>query len=375
MRIYGLASAAEFLGDQIVFRNLEPQDADLPGLRCSTPRLGLPAGRIPRKHELDYARVVAHVLKAARQRQSDALLRRLVFIGDTDLLDGTAFANLCQVTGWNGLAFIGAETAAPPAVDLKPCPGGALYLANRWESLLEFDLYCAQAGLPVDEQTAVVIDLDKTILGARGRNGGAIDRARSTAMEQTISALLQGRSGLERFQPVYRLFNQAEFHPFTSDNQDYLAYVCWMVLADVVEASALAESVRRGEVASFDQFIAQMDTRRGEFGPEIAQAHNEVYACVQAGDPTPFKAFRRNEYLITFRAMGCMPEGSSLAALLENEIVLTQEVRQMALEWKNRGALVFGLSDKPDEAAVPNPALAEQGYLPLHRVQTHAVGS
>jgi hypothetical protein len=39
-----------------------------------------------------------------------------------------------------------------------------------------------------------------------------------------------------------------------------------------------------------------------------------------------------------------------------------------------RGCLVLGLSDKPDEASLPAPALAAQGYLPLHRTPTHAVG-
>jgi hypothetical protein len=35
---------------------------------------------------------------------------------------------------------------------------------------------------------------------------------------------------------------------------------------------------------------------------------------------------------------------------------------------RQRGALLFGLSDKPDEASLPRPELAQKGYLPLHRV-------
>ena len=34
----------------------------------------------------------------------------------------------------------------------------------------------------------------------------------------------------------------------------------------------------------------------------------------------------------------------------------------------------FGLSDKPDEASVPSPALAGRGYVPIHQAQTHVVG-
>jgi hypothetical protein len=72
--------------------------------------------------------------------------------------------------------------------------------------------------------------------------------------------------------------------------------------------------------------------------------------------------------------MGSLPANTPLAELLAGEITLTQEVRQMALEWSSRGALLFGLSDKPDEASLPTPQLAAQGWQPLHRTLTHAVG-
>jgi hypothetical protein len=73
--------------------------------------------------------------------------------------------------------------------------------------------------------------------------------------------------------------------------------------------------------------------------------------------------------------MGQSQGGDSAEQLLADEIVITQEVREMALRWKERGALLFGLSDKPDEASLPSPALAVQGHLPIHRVQAWAVGS
>ena len=52
MEVYGMCSAAEFLKDRIVYRNLKPGDARLPGLEAILSTLNLPAGRIPRKHEL-----------------------------------------------------------------------------------------------------------------------------------------------------------------------------------------------------------------------------------------------------------------------------------------------------------------------------------
>ena len=60
--------------------------------------------------------------------------------------------------------------------------------------------------------------------------------------------------------------------------------------------------------------------------------------------------------------------------LLELEIVITQEVREIARKWREQGAFLFGLSDKPDEASIPTEELAAQGYLPIHQAETHAVG-
>jgi hypothetical protein len=142
----------------------------------------------------------------------------------------------------------------------------------------------------------------------------------------------------------------------------------------VVSAAELAEAVRQGKLTSLEQLIFQVEGNRRALPGPVRQAHAAVLACVQAGDPTPFKAFRRKEYEITVAAMGCLGEDAPVQALLEGEITLTQEVRRMALEWRRRGALVFGLSDKPDEASIPSAELTAQGFQALHRTPTHAVG-
>ena len=132
--------------------------------------------------------------------------------------------------------------------------------------------------------------------------------------------------------------------------------------------------VRFGQMTSFAQFIAAVETDRLLLPPELLDIHAEIYANVQKGDPTPFKAFRRTEYRTTLSRFGCAANDDPLEKLLSEEIVITQEVRAIALAWRERGALLFGLSDKPDEASIPTPALAAQGYPPLHRAVTHAVG-
>ena len=49
-------------------------------------------------------------------------------------------------------------------------------------------------------------------------------------------------------------------------------------------------------------------------------------------------------------------------------------MRETALWLKARGCLLLTMSDKPDEATLPTPELASQGYQPLHRTPTTAVG-
>ncbi len=377
MKTFGRTSVSEFLGDFIVYRNLIPADSRLPPLEAIRDKVGLPESVIPRKSQLEYARVVAHQLERARELTAPGLqLKRIALVGDTRMNDGTAFFNVCEAGGWPGLGFIGAENEKPPAVEMVDGGAGrALYMANRWGALHDFDRYCETQGFPIDAGTAVLIDMDKTMLGARGRNARVIDQVRVQAVRDTVARLLGKTFDEDAFRTAYAQLNQTEFHPFTADNQDYLAYICLILGSGLYELAEVVREVRAGQLSSFVQFIAQIDKLAGALPPALREIHAEIYANVQAGDPTPFKQFRNNEYYATIGQMGQMGDDASPAELLEGEIVITQEVRVLALEWAARGALIFGLSDKPDEASVPSPELAAQGYKPIHRVMTHAVGA
>jgi hypothetical protein len=376
MKNYGRASVGEFLEDRIVYRNLVPVDARLPALAQIRPLVGLPEGATPRKSEAPYARAIAHLLREARALDLPGVaIERLVYVGDTRLNDGNAFANICQAGGWPGLAFIGSEREEPPQVEVVEQMGGPLFLANRWSMLGEFDRFCQERRQWPDERTAVVVDLDKTALGARGRNDRVIDRARVEAVRRTVGGLLGDAFETDGFQAAYDLLNQPQYHPFTSDNQDYLAYLCLILGSGLYALSWLVDQVQAGRMDSFRQFIAVVDERAGQLPPGLRAIHSDIYARVQQGDPTPFKAFRANEYLTTTARMGHLDDGASVQDLLADEILITQEVREMALIWKGRGALLFGLSDKPDEASVPGEEQAAAGCLPIHRVETHAVGT
>jgi hypothetical protein len=377
MKNYGCSSVSEFIQDRIVYRNLVPVDPSLPSLADYRAHAGEPLQSQPRKHEPAYARYIAWLLQRGRQQDAPgASLRRVLFIGDTRLGDATAFDNICQAGGWTGMIFIGSGNQSPPLTSVEPTPGGQeFFMANRWSALPDFERYVKEKGFPIDESTVVLVDLDKTAIGARGRNERVIDQARVKAVRVTVEGLLGEGFNEAAFLAAYRHLDRPDFHPFTLDNQDYLAYICLILGSGFTSLGGLLEEIRLNETHTFTDWIERVEDSKTRLAPALSDIHAQIYDLVRTGDPTPFKAFRRNEYLETSARMGCLPDEAPVEDLLENEIVITEEVRQQALEWGRQGALVFGLSDKPDEASLPTPEQERKGALPLHRIKTHCVGS
>ncbi len=367
MRLCGRTTLAEFLGDRVVYRNLEPADPGLPGLAASWREIGLPGPQVPRKADPAYAQAIVSFLRCARPG-----LARLLYIGDTRLLDGTAFRNILAVSGWPGRAFIASEEGSkPPAMACE----GPLRLANRWALLGDFLLQAEAEELAVGPETALVLDLDKTTFGARGRNDGAVDRARVDGVRAAVAGLLGRRFDEAAFDRAYGELNRPPYHPFTADNQDYLAYICLAVGAGMIGFEELLAAVQGGTLRNFQEFLARVAPQTVHAEPRLRALHVEIATRVKAGDPTPFKEFRRREYLATVARLG-RPEGEApMEQRLRDEILITEEVREAALAAGRRGALVFGLSDKPDEASFPSDEARAQGYQPLHRTPTHAYGT
>jgi hypothetical protein len=196
------------------------------------------------------------------------------------------------------------------------------------------------------------------------------------AVRRTVEELLGERFDVAAFQEAYDELNQVDHHPFTADNQDYLAYICLMVSAGAYGFQELLDDLVSGRMSTFRQFIESVEGRlRRDPDPQLAPIHDSIYANVRAGDPTPFKPFRYEEYRRTVARMGCMSDEASPEQLLAGEIVITQEVREAAHYLRERGVLLFGLSDKPDEASVPQPDQIAQGAQSIHRAETHAVGN
>ncbi|MCL6431133.1 MAG: hypothetical protein K6V36_09775 [Anaerolineae bacterium] len=372
MRLYGKTTLSEFLGDNVVWRNLEPADPRLPGLSAAWREMGLEGPRVPRKAEPGYARAIVHLLWQAQALTAPGTgLSRLLYVGDTRLLDGTAYQNILEASGWPGLAFIATEKLAEPP---RMTREGSIFVANRWVLLGDFLREAERAGLPLAPGTALVLDLDKTTFGARGRNDGAVDRARVDGVRETVADLLGPGFDQAAFDRAYGELNQPAYHAFTADNQDYLAYICLAIGAGMIAFEELLQEVQAGHLRDFAGFLQAVEAQAERAEPRLAALHRDIAGRVAAGDPTPFKAFRRREYLATVARLGQLPDDAPPEVRLREEILITEELREVALTARERGALLFGLSDKPDEASTPTPEQAAAGMQPLHRVPTHAFG-
>jgi hypothetical protein len=312
---------------------------------------------------------VYRFLQAAQAQRGLPPLKRLLFVGDTPMNDGTSARNLGEHLPLRG--FIGADRLAE---DRQIKIEDRLMLANRWQALADFLEWVQQEGFVFDEQTALLLDLDKTTLGARGRNDKVIDRARVGAVRLTVEELLGGDFDEAAFRTVYDRLNQIEYHPFTGDNQDYLAYISLMVVGNIFPAERLWTDLGSGRLTGFQQFVTLCDGRQAQMSHGLLSAHREVTGNMAKKDPTPFKSFRFREYFTTVALMNNLPENTPEAELLAGEITLTGEVAEISEQLAAQGVLTFGLSDKPDEASVPTAEAASDGALPLHRVEMKVVG-
>ena len=366
------ASLYDLVGDLVVYRNIDPVDPRLPRFSDAWQEMGLPSPERPRKQESAYAQALTWLIQRARTLDAPGVeIEELLFIGDTAMSDAGAFRSLRDAGGWRGWAFIGSERDEELAVNIKD----GVYHANRWAALAEFISWAISQGAILDARTAVVADIDKTALAARGRNNGPIDQARVAAIEATVAEALAADFDQAAFRRAYVTLGDPRYHPFTADNQDNLAYICLMLSAGVSTLDALLAELAGGQIASFREFMDWVDAIRDDLpNPALQALHAEIYALVKAGDPTPFKAFRRRELRETIDRMGSLPDDAPLAQRLVREICLTREVVEVVNWLRNRGCLLMALSDKPDEATMPTPELAAWGYLPLHRVETHIIG-
>lgn len=372
---FGRACLADICDDWVIYRNLEPLDKRVPGLKHAFYDMELRSEQIPRKQDRDYAKAAVWFVNRIQQvRGARAPIQELLFLGDTLFNDGQAFANMIDASGWRGACFIGAERMdQDAAVRIEQ---EVVQIANRWSLLAPWVATLKEEGFRLDAGTAVIIDIDKTALGAKGRNDKVIDRARLAGIFRTMDAVLGADFDQATFEQHYNELNRARYHLLTADNQDYLAYICMVLNTRIITIDEVIREVDSKSLDSFEQFIRWVDSRmmiNTAAGESLREVHEAVNGSVRVGDPTPFKRFRRQEFISTMEHMGNMPDSASVQELLENEIAITEEVYQLALWLRARQCQILCLSDKPDEASRPHPHISPD-LAPLHRAQTHRVG-
>ncbi len=372
---FGQAVLADYCGDMVLYRSLKPIDSRLPKIRRAMFEAGLAGDNIPRKQDVDYAKVATVYAQAIhRLSGQNGEPTELLFIGDTLYNDGGAFRNMAAQRDWRGACFIGVEEADEEPANLLQ---EDIYLANRWAALAEWARWLRQdQGFQLDHNTVVVVDIDKTALGARGRNDKAIDAARVEGAYRTLSKALGATADLDDFVVYYDELNQAKYHGVTADNQDYLVYLCLVISSGLISFDEIKQQVADGSLTSFEQFTRLVETRmliNSSRSEGLRQAHDAITASMRTGDPTPFKSFRRQEFISTVEHMGQNPDDTPIEELLAGEITLTEEVCGLMSWLTERGSVILCLSDKPDEASMPDPRRTPD-ILPVHWTPTHRVG-
>lgn len=377
MKVFGRGRLSDLFGDMVIYRDLQPLDSRLPKTKIALRELGLSSDHMPRKQDPDYAKIaIWYGNKAQEKRNASKPLQELLFIGDSLYNDGRAFVNMRLAANWDGSCFIGVEV---PDDEAAVCIGDDfIYAANRWASIGDWIKWMIdEQGLKLDEGTLVVVDIDKCILGARGRNDTVIDQARIQGAYRTMNNLLGSNFDGTQFEQHYNELNQPKYHCLTEDNQDYLAYIGLVLNAGLISFDEIIAEIANGNLENFSQFTRLVEMRMmitpGSY-ESLRESHDAVITSVRNGDPTPFKRFRRQEFVATTSRLGNMADGSTVEELLAEEITLTQEVWEVA-EWlKNRGCLLVCLSDKPSEASCPHRYVSPD--LPaIHDAETHRVGT
>lgn len=335
-------------GDRVLYRDLQPYAAELPGLVELRASLGLPPDQLPRKRDRDYARVIMRIAEVAQAQRGGPPLQHCLVIGDTEN-DRLLARYLAEPGDLQVAAFIGIDR---PDETAQLAWQGIIAEANRWALLAAWGEQVAARGLDW-QATVLLIDIDKTLLGPRGRSDAAIDDSRAAGALR-VACEISG-AGLDemRFRSIYRRLCGKEYHSFTLDNQDYVVYSALLVARGVLSLEELDAGRAGGRIGSFAGLLELVGER---LPPELSTLHGEIAGRVRQGDPTPFKRFRYAELEET------------LARMADGRLTLCRELFELVEFWIARGALCLAASDKPAEASLPSPAQQAAGLLPLHRM-------
>jgi hypothetical protein len=340
----GEKSVTDLFGDLIALRDLQPRTHQVRALDQLRVPLDLAAPFVPRKSELDYARVVRSFVDDLVGQTA-----RIIYVGDTIFNDGSVICNLESNKPDSVFGFLCNEKGFATVDDFIL---GPIYFAKRWRSLVPFARECQKRGIPIDANTVGLFDLDQTVYAAKGRDDGPLHQARWDA----IQAFLKNTIPAYKFEPeaaerIYRQFDRDEYHRITRDNMDYVVLLVLAVAAGLCDAREIDSFAASSEnsISSLTELLhARALARRGhEQIDDVLEVIRAVHYNTLAGDQTPCKDFRQYECHFTALRMRSQQDGDGAG-----RIVLNREVVDFVHFLKEKGARVFAVSDRPVEAAV-----------------------
>jgi hypothetical protein len=227
---------------------------------------------------------------------------------------------------------------------------GVVANATRWALVHEWAAVLTNQGI-VWPQTAVLIDIDKTLLGPRGRSDGAIDDARAEAALRVATDLLGERFDRSVFRQHYTELCRREWHAITLDNQDYTVAMALFATVEVFDLPAIEVQLEAG----LSPTLLELLIAAQQVPVELQALRQQLIERIEAGDPTPFTQFRRAELETT------------AARMADGRLTLSNELFTLGRRLQAQGALILAASDKPAESALPTPEQQAAGFLPLHR--------
>ena len=320
----------------IVFRELNPLREELPSFSELKKQLKLDF--LPRKKDPEYAKVLSFLFKKIGD------FEKVIYFGDTYLNDGSVIKNLTELNEYKVFGVI-TEEREQDYIKFK----GNMILNTKWRNLLPILEILEKRDLLLDEKTIVVIDIDKTFIGARGRNNKAIDKARTDAITSIIKDAL-GEIEEDRFDYIYSRLNRRSLHSFTGDNQDIVAIMSILFYGDYY---ALGRFIREFYAGNWREPLEFFNTITIPPNDKAYKLLEEVKENLLKKNPTAFPTFREKEFNCTIKRMDFLPDVSDARKLLNEEILITKEVYDVGLIAKKKGAIVFGLSDKPELSSIP----------------------
>ncbi len=79
-----------------------------------------------------------------------------------------------------------------------------------------------------------------------------------------------------------------KYHPFTADNQDYVAYICLMISVGFTTSEDLLTDVDGGRLTSFADFIGRVQAEHQRLpSAALADLHRDIYARAAGRRPDP----------------------------------------------------------------------------------------